>query len=130
MWRPGQPPGVLDFQDAVDGPLSYDLVSLLRDCYRRWPDAQLEAWIAHYLDGVRDGGLYHGGSEEFRRWFDLTGVQRHLKAAGIFCRLYHRDGKDGYRGDIPRTLGYVRDVAADWPELRWLGELVDSLGPE
>lgn len=102
---------VIDFQDMVIGPLSYDLVSLLKDCYVRWPDEVIEQGMRHGFATLSEANLLAGldyGS--FRRHADLTGMQRHLKAAGIFVRLYHRDGKSGYLKDIPRTLGYVVDV--------------------
>lgn len=110
-------PGVLDFQDAVVGPLTYDLVSLLRDCYIAWPREQVEAWALQYRAKVESLGL--GGVADratFLRWFDLMGIQRHLKAIGIFARLNHRDNKPGYLHDIPRTLSYVMEVAARYPE--------------
>lgn len=101
-------PGILDFQDAVRGPMSYDLVSLLRDCYIEWPLARQQQWLAYYCDGAQACGLLKNNERDnFMRWFDLMGVQRHLKAAGIFARLSHRDGKEGYLGDVPRTLGYI-----------------------
>lgn len=118
-------PGVLDFQDAVVGPVSYDLVSLLRDCYIAWPEARVETWMAAYRDRLREAGLLdERGVESFRRWFDLMGMQRHLKAAGIFTRLLLRDGKPGYLADIPRTLGHVAVVCERYPELAGFGELL------
>ncbi|MDH3553890.1 MAG: phosphotransferase, partial [Gammaproteobacteria bacterium] len=100
-------PGILDFQDAVEGPLTYDLVSLLRDCYIRWPQERVAAW-AHSFYGEMDASMQHQVDEhQFMRFFDLMGVQRHLKAAGIFARLNHRDGKPGYMADVPRTLSYI-----------------------
>jgi aminoglycoside/choline kinase family phosphotransferase len=111
-------PGVLDFQDAAIGPVTYDLVSLLRDCYIAWPREQVEGWAFDYHRRLLDAGLASGsGEEEFLRWFDLMGVQRHLKAIGIFSRLKLRDGKPGYLADIPRTLNYVVEVCARYPEL-------------
>ena len=111
-------PGILDFQDAVRGPITYDLVSLLRDCYIAWPREQVEAWVQGYHDIALDHGIIRQPmSAQFLRWFDLMGVQRHLKAIGIFARLNHRDGKPGYLKDIPRTLGYVEEVSARYPEL-------------
>lgn len=118
-------PGILDFQDAVQGPVTYDLVSLLRDCYISWPRARVEEWVLGYFDLAQQSGIPTGGDDvKFLRWFDLMGVQRHLKAAGIFARLKHRDGKPDYLADIPRTLGYVAEVAerhADLAPLRRLG---------
>ncbi len=120
-------PGILDFQDAVHGPVTYDLVSLLRDCYVAWPRAQVEAWVLGYQELAIDSGILRLRDEErFLRWFDWMGVQRHLKATGIFARLNHRDGKPGYLKDIPRTLGYVREVAGRYPELAGLGEIVEK----
>ena len=93
------------------GPVTYDLVSLLRDCYVAWPAERVRAWALQFRAAAQRAGVGVGGSEsEFLRWFDLMGVQRHLKAIGIFARLWHRDGKPGYLNDIPRTLNYVRVV--------------------
>ena len=118
-------PGVIDFQDAVAGPITYDLVSLLRDCYISWPAAQLDAWVAYYFGRAQRAGLLDGvDAAGFRTWFDLMGVQRHLKAAGIFARLNHRDGKPGYLDDIPRTLGYVVEAGAHHPASRELAGFV------
>lgn len=127
MRLPSANPGVLDFQDAVLGPITYDLVSLLRDCYIRWPRSRVEEWAQGYRDlALHSGILREQQADDFMRWFDLMGVQRHLKAAGIFARLDLRDGKPGYLPDIPRTLGYITEVAAGYPELGWLGELVEQ----
>ncbi|MFM5146202.1 aminoglycoside phosphotransferase family protein [Aeromonas rivipollensis] len=124
---------VIDFQDMVMGPLSYDLVSLLKDCYVRWPDEVIERGMGHGFDTLSRAGLLGGlDYASFRRHADLTGMQRHLKAAGLFTRLYHRDGKSGYLKDIPRTLGYVVDVChthgAEHPVLArfglWLEQVV------
>ena len=120
-------PGVLDFQDAVLGPCTYDLVSLLRDCYIRWPRARVVAWARGYLTRARAAGLLQSvESAEFIHWFDLMGVQRHCKAIGIFARLYHRDGKPGYLADIPRTLSYVLEVMPDHAPLRPLLRLLEE----
>jgi aminoglycoside/choline kinase family phosphotransferase len=120
-------PGVIDFQDAVVGPVTYDLVSLLRDCYIRWPKGQVEAWAMQYFQLAEQAGVLHREHEaQFICWFDLMGVQRHLKAAGIFARLNQRDGKPGYLKDIPRTLGYIVEVAPDYPELVGLGALIEQ----
>jgi aminoglycoside/choline kinase family phosphotransferase len=113
-------PGILDFQDAVIGPMTYDLVSLLRDCYINWPRPRVEAWASGYYELARQTGILRSDQadeQRFLRWFDWMGVQRHLKAAGIFARLNHRDDKPGYLNDIPRTLGYVQDVTSRYPEL-------------
>jgi len=118
-------PGILDFQDAVHGPLSYDLVSLLRDCYVAWPRERVVGWALDFRRRADSAGLPVGADEQqFLRWFDLMGVQRHLKASGIFARLWHRDGKSGYLADVPRTLEYVEQACARHADLAPLGELV------
>ncbi|OOZ37813.1 aminoglycoside phosphotransferase family protein [Solemya velesiana gill symbiont] len=118
-------PGVLDFQDAVVGPVTYDLASLLRDCYISWPRERVEAWAMDcFALAVQSGVLRQEHEARFIRWFDLMGMQRHLKASGIFARLNQRDGKPGYLKDIPRTLGYVVEVAGRYPELNCFGELL------
>jgi aminoglycoside/choline kinase family phosphotransferase len=120
-------PGILDFQDAVVGPLTYDLVSLLRDCYVAWPRRRVVEWAMGYHELALQSGILQEAQEAlFLRWFDLMGVQRQLKASGIFARLLLRDGKSGYIKDIPRTLGYILDVAPDYPELDWLARLVEE----
>jgi aminoglycoside/choline kinase family phosphotransferase len=121
-------PGILDFQDAVCGALTYDLVSLLKDCYIAWPRAQVEDWALGYQELALQSGVLreeHEDPQQFLRWFDLMGAQRHLKAAGIFARLNHRDGKPGYLADIPRTLGYITDLADRHPELDPLAGFID-----
>ncbi len=124
-------PGIVDFQDAVAGPVTYDLVSLLRDCYVRWPRAQVEDWVRGYHElALQSGILAEENEAQFLRWFDLMGVQRHLKASGIFARLNLRDGKPGYLNDIPRTLGYVHEVCADYPELEDFLRLLETLPQE
>jgi len=120
-------PGILDFQDAVEGPITYDLVSLLRDCYIAWPAARVEALALDYYQAARANGLLEVDSAQFLRWFDLMGMQRHLKAVGIFSRLKIRDGKSRYLQDIPRTLGYLRDVAIAQPSMAGLGGLIEDL---
>lgn len=122
----GRNPGVLDFQDAVQGPITYDLVSLLRDCYVAWPLQRVHGWLTEYRALAEQASLQLGSADELRRWFDLMGIQRHLKAVGIFARLWHRDGKRGYLNDIPRTLSYIRDVAALFEELKPLTQLIDQ----
>jgi N-acetylmuramate 1-kinase len=123
----GANPGVLDFQDAVVGPITYDLVSLLRDCYVDWPVDYVRAWATRYLQRAQANGLVINANEtQWLRWFDLMGVQRHFKAIGIFARLWHRDGKPGYLNDIPRTLGYIRTVASNYPELQPLTVLLET----
>lgn len=114
-------PGILDFQDALEGPCSYDLVSLLKDCYIRFTDDFVATHIADFMARRK----LDMSPERFRRHFDLTGAQRHLKACGIFARLHHRDGKPNYLRDIPRTLGYVVDVAKVYDEFAFLASLID-----
>lgn len=122
-------PGILDFQDAVHGPVTYDLASLLRDCYIAWPAERVDEWALGYHQlALQSGILRERSAERFLRWFDLMGVQRHLKATGIFARLNHRDGKPAYLGDIPRTLGYVAAVSARHAELRGFAALLADLG--
>ncbi|MGY6276627.1 aminoglycoside phosphotransferase family protein [Methylomonas sp. MgM2] len=110
-------PGVIDFQDAVVGPITYDLVSLLRDCYIRWPEARVQEWMERYYRRLIDAELTDVTLAKFKRWFDLMGLQRHLKAVGIFSRLHLRDDKPGYLSDIPRTIGYITDVCEKYSEL-------------
>lgn len=118
-------PGILDFQDAVVGPVTYDVVSLLRDCYLAWPEERVWDWANGYLQlAIQSGVLREIEADRFPRWFDLMGMQRHLKASGIFARLLRRDGKAGYLKDIPRTLGYVVEVARRYPALDPLGAFV------
>jgi aminoglycoside/choline kinase family phosphotransferase len=116
-------PGIIDFQDALRGPVGYDLVSLLKDCYVAWPRARVEGWLRGFRDrllgeGAVGAALAGRDFAEFLRWFDLVGLQRHVKVLGIFARLNWRDGKPGYLADLPRTLDYAREVAAMVPELR------------
>lgn len=122
-------PGIVDFQDAVRGPATYDLVSLLRDCYIAWPQARVEGWAREYHAAALHAGIpVCEEPDRFLSSFDWMGVQRHLKAVGIFARLRHRDDKPGYLQDIPRTLGYVLDVSARHPELQPLHALLLGLG--
>jgi aminoglycoside/choline kinase family phosphotransferase len=125
MYTDPPSPGILDFQDAVVGPVTYDLVSLLRDCYIAWPRYRVDDWARGYFAlAVQSGILQDTDVEQFLTWFDLMGVQRHLKASGIFARLKIRDRKPGYLSDVPRTLGYVLQVAPAHPELRVLADLI------
>jgi N-acetylmuramate 1-kinase len=118
-------PGILDFQDAVHGPMTYDLVSILRDCYIEWPEQRVEAWVEDYRQRAQAAGLATGSSAEFRRAFDLMGLQRHLKVLGIFCRLYYRDGKAGYLNDLPLVWQYTREVGRRYPETAELITLIE-----
>lgn len=123
-------PGVIDYQDAVHGPISYDLVSLLKDCYVKWSKDEINNWIDFYLNQLAEKGT-EVDRQQFQRWFDLMGVQRHLKASGIFARLSHRDGKHDYLKDIPRTLSYIVDLKQDYEELLPLCLLIEeSILPE
>ncbi len=119
-------PGMVDFQDAVHGPVTYDLISLLRDFYVVWPRDQVEDWAKGYLQLAVHSGILPDSLEEdeFMRWFDLMALQRQLKVAGIFARLWHRDGKPGYLADIPTALRYLLETAAPYPEMDFLRELV------
>jgi len=107
-------PGIIDFQGAMLGPLTYDIASLLRDCYIVWPRERVTSWLEHY----RSRFAADIDAIVFRRWFDLVGLQRHIKVLGIFCRLWYRDGKSGYLADLPRVLDYVLGVAHGYPELQ------------
>jgi aminoglycoside/choline kinase family phosphotransferase len=121
-------PGILDFQDAVAGPLTYDLVSLLKDCYIKWPGVRINQWAREYFQRINASEVIGNMDEnKFLRWFDLMGVQRHLKASGIFARLYHRDGKNGFLKDIPRTLSYILDLEENYHELSDLCRLIDDI---
>ncbi len=121
-------PGVLDFQDAVMGAITYDLVSLLKDCYIQWPREQVLEWVCRYHQRLLENEIINGVSEaQFIKWFDLMGAQRHLKVLGIFSRLNSRDGKPSYLKDIPLTLAYVVEVCRLYKELGPLGKLLDEV---
>ena len=120
------PPGVIDFQDAVRGPVTYDLVSLLRDCYIEWPEAQVQAWVGEYRDKLAAAGFKVPDEETFLRAFDLMGLQRHIKVLGIFCRLWYRDGKAGYLQDLPLVWKYTREVGRRHAETAPLVELLEA----
>ncbi len=118
-------PGILDLQDAVAGPLTYDLASLLKDCYIAWPRERVLAWVDVYAEQAQAAGLLAAANQsQLLRWFDLMGAQRHLKAAGIFARLAVRDGKRGYLADLPRTLGYLQELGPLYPQLQPLATLI------
>lgn len=121
--------GIIDFQDAVIGPFTYDVVSLLRDCYIEWPVEQVEQWAHQYFQKAHNAGIAGGQSpEQLMLWFDWMGLQRHIKVAGIFARLNHRDGKTAYLDDIPLTMRYIEQVTAKYDGLstfyQWLSEKV------
>jgi len=114
---PRNNPGILDFQDAVWGPVTYDLASLLKDCYIAWPPARVREWTLEYRDSLIEAGFkLDADAARFLRWFDLMGLQRHIKVLGIFARLFYRDGKSQYLRDLPRVLDYARDTAARYAE--------------
>jgi aminoglycoside/choline kinase family phosphotransferase len=120
-------PGILDFQDALYGPIGYDLVSLLKDCYISWPRDRVVRWVAEYRARLGSlGGPIGRDETQFLRWFDLIGVQRHIKVLGIFARLWYRDAKPGYLRDLPLTLDYVRDTCARYVELNPLGQFLEE----
>ena len=111
-------PGIVDFQDAVRGPVTYDLVSLLKDCYVVWPARRFNAWLDRYREGAAAAGIGVGADrEQFVHWLDAMGLQRHIKVLGIFARLWHRDGKPGYLADLPRVLDYTLAVTGAMPAL-------------
>jgi len=112
-------PGIIDFQGAMLGPVAYDLASLLRDCYIAWPIERVDAWVESYRQRLVAAGIVTVDAAHFRQWFDMIGLQRHIKVLGIFCRLCYRDGKASYLADLPRVLDYVLDVTR-----RYLG-LID-----
>ncbi len=117
MAMEGCAPGVIDFQDAVWGPITYDLASLYRDCYLRWPREQVERWACAYGEMAMDSGLMpEMGHDEFLRCFDWMGLQRHLKVLGIFSRLSLRDGKPAYLDDLPLVIRYVLEVSDHYSE--------------
>jgi aminoglycoside/choline kinase family phosphotransferase len=120
-------PGILDFQGALHGPVTYDLASLLRDAYIAWPRERVEGWVESYRLRLRRAGVI--GDEvdapRFLRWFDLTGLHRHVRVLGQFYRLWYRDGKPGYLKDVPQVYRYVIEVAASYPELADFAALLE-----
>ncbi len=122
----GHSPGVLDFQDAVRGPITYDLVSLLRDCYIAWPEAQVQRWVEQYRQRLVAAGVTRIDADGFRRGFDLMGLQRHIKVLGIFCRLWYRDGKAGYLNDLPLVWRYTCEVGRRYAETAPLIALIEQ----
>ena len=117
-------PGVIDYQDAVIGPITYDLVSLFKDCYIEWPPEKVEHWLDLYLARITPDFFIE--KPTLMRWFDLMGVQRHLKVLGIFSRLNYRDGKTQYLDDLPLTLKYVVDACEKYTELQPLQQLLEE----
>ena len=123
MLTPQNEVGVIDFQDARAGAVTYDLVSLLKDCYIEWPGDEMERLALYYRD---QAGL-KAEDAHFLKWFDFMGLQRHIKVLGIFSRLHLRDGKDGYLKDIPLTLKYVLETASRYPETRDFATMLKDL---
>ena len=118
-------PAVLDFQDAVRGPIAYDPLSLFKDAFLSWPQPRVDAWLDRYHARALDAGLPLPPLPRFRRDADWIGVQRHLKVIGIFARLHHRDGKPKYLADVPRFFAYLEGVLPRYPELAPLGALIE-----
>jgi aminoglycoside/choline kinase family phosphotransferase len=117
--------GIIDFQDAVIGPITYDIVSLLRDCYLKWPSDKVTPLLDYYIKMVSARpSLQNVTRAQWQRWFDLTGMQRHIKASGIFARLHHRDNKSSYLNDIPLTLSYLVEISAQYAEFHFIHQLL------
>lgn len=124
-------PGILDFQDAVYGPITYDLASIYRDAYIEWDEEQQLDWVIRYWEKARAARLpVREDFGDFWRDFEWMGAQRHIKVLGIFARLYHRDGKDGYLADMPLVMDYLRRACKRWRDLAPLLKLLDRLEPE
>lgn len=124
-------PGIIDFQDAVYGPITYDLASLFKDAYIRWEEAQVIDWLIRYWEKARKAGLPVADDfSVFYRDYEWMAVQRHLKVLGIFARLYHRDGKEGYLKDLPLVMAYLRAACVRYIDLKPLLNLLDTLEPQ
>ena len=124
-------PGILDFQDAVYGPITYDLVSLFKDAYIGWREADVLDWLIRYWENARKAGLpVHEDFGAFYRDYEWMGVQRHLKVLGIFARLYHRDGKEGYLQNMPLVMSYLRRACERYVDLKPLLRLLDEIEPQ
>lgn len=125
-------PGILDFQDAVMGPITYDVVSLFQDCYITWPRAQVVNWVLDFKQKLITAELLsqHISDTQFIQWFDWTGVQRHLKNLGIFARLYHRDGKSQYLSDMPMILKYLSETCHQYATLMPLWDFFEGIQVE
>jgi N-acetylmuramate 1-kinase len=131
LFNSKQNPAILDFQDAVKGAVTYDLVSLLKDAYISFPKEWIDEKVIGYHQLATQMGIISNVSEkEFLKWFDWMGLQRHIKVVGIFARLYHRDGKAGYLKDIPLVLKYIIETADLYPEMAWLKELMKRFESE
>jgi aminoglycoside/choline kinase family phosphotransferase len=123
-------PGVIDFQDAVYGPITYDLASLFKDAYIKWEEPEIIDWLIAYWEKARRAGLpVHADFGQFYWDYEWMGVQRHIKVLGIFARLCHRDGKDGYLKDMPLVMGYLRAASARYVDLKPLFNLLNELEP-
>ena len=123
-------PGIIDFQDAVMGPITYDLVSLFKDAYIRWDEERILDWMIRYWEKARKAGLpVSTDFAEFYRDFEWMGVQRHIKILGVFSRLYYRDGKENYLNDMPLVMEYLRKTCKRYRELHLLLNLLDELNP-
>ncbi len=124
-------PGILDFQDAVYGPITYDLASLFKDAYIKWEEEEIMDWLIRYWEKARKAGLpVREDFGEFYRDYEMMGVQRHIKVLGIFARLYHRDGKDGYLKDIPLVFEYLYRASVRYIDLKPLQVLLEELQPQ
>ena len=118
-------PGIIDYQDAVIGPVTYDLVSLLKDCYVSWNDGLIEDMLESFFNRMKSNTI--NNISDFRYWFEITGLQRHIKAIGIFSRLNYRDNKNSYLKDIPRTYTYIERVLNKYEELLGLNKIFTDL---
>jgi aminoglycoside/choline kinase family phosphotransferase len=118
--------GIIDFQDAMLGPITYDLVSLLKDCYIQWPTEQVTRWLTLFYNC--SASAQQLSLPAFQRAFDLCGLQRHLKVLGVFCRLFLRDNKANYLNDLPLTRHYVMACLESYPELQAFYDLMDQRG--
>jgi aminoglycoside/choline kinase family phosphotransferase len=127
MYRVDKTPGVLDFQDAMRGPVTYDLASLFQDAYISWPRAQVEKWVNAYRLFAIDAGIIPNiSADALLRNFDLVGLQRHIKNLGVFARLHHRDGKSNYLHDMPMLLKYINETCARYAELEFIGNFISE----
>ncbi len=128
MVTPGANPGIVDFQDAVYGPITYDLASIYKDAYIQWDEDRVLDWTVRYWEGARKAGLpVQDDFGEFYRDFEWMGVQRHIKVLGIFARLFHRDGKDGYLKDMPLVMHYLRKACERYNGLGAFLRLLDEI---
>ncbi len=129
MYCEGQKPGILDFQDAVLGPITYDVVSLLKDCYITWKTEDINELSDQFRQSYNQLNDCDIPSSQWQKWFDLMGMQRHMKAVGIFCRLNYRDNKPNYLKDINRTMNYIKGVCESYSELKPFMTIIDAITP-